>query len=273
MTTAQKIIKYFAIGVAGLLAFSIFAGIAGAALGLFAVVGILGGSINAPEMEVECAQYEKCLSLQLGYSELRIKTGGEKITIESTDDEYEIARNSDANIVIKDKKNTNWFGDRDREVVLTVPEDLVFDMVGIAAGAGRIDIEKLDTKELKMSLGAGKAVAKDVKVSSNAQITAGAGIFMLENSKLRDAEMKLGVGETRINAKLLGSSKINAGIGLVNLVLIESGYEIDIDKGIGEVKYNGSKASDDLIIGNGENKISIYGGIGDIRITMDAVAE
>ena len=88
-----------------------------------------------------------------------------------------------------------------------------------------------------------------------------------------DAEMKLGVGETRINAKLLGSSKINAGIGLVNLVLIESGYEIDIDKGIGEVKYNGSKASDDLIIGNGENKISIYGGIGDIRITIDVLAE
>lgn len=273
MTTAQRVIKYFAIGFAGLLAFSIFAGIAGAALGLFAVVGIIGGNIDVPEAAVECAQYEKCLSLQLGYSELHIKTGGEKIAIESSDDEYEISKSSDVNVVIKDKKGANWFGDKKREIVVTIPEDLDFDVVGIAAGAGKIDVEKLNAKELKMSLGAGKTVVKNVKVSSGTQIATGAGSFALEDGELHDAKIDLGVGETNIRAKLLGNSKIDAGIGSVNLDLIGTEYEVEVNKGIGEVRYNDTVVPDDSIVGSGENKINIHGGIGDIRITTSVAAD
>ena len=43
-------------------------------------------------------------------------------------------------------------------------------------------------------------------------------------------------------------------------------YRTKINKGLGNVTVDGKKVSDNEVVGNGENKIDIDGGIGEIKI-------
>ena len=265
MTTAQRVIKYFAYGLAAIIVFVIIGGITAAGAGILTAVGVI--SRGAPEAEVDCSQYEKCLSLQLSHSELYIKKGGSEIKIESSDNDYEVVRN-DTNVVIKDTKKSSWFGNNNRKLTVTVPENMKFESVGISSGAGRIDVESIATKELKMSLGAGETIIHNIEATEKVKISSGAGKLAVEDGVMKDADIDLGVGETSIRAEIIGDSKINAGIGSVKLDLLlpESEYTIKADKGIGEIRFNGSSVSDNSTIGNGENKINVDGGIGEINI-------
>jgi len=265
MTAAQKIIKWFAYGLAAVLVFSILTAIVAAGAGILTAVGIISG--GAPET-ISCEGYEKCLNLELSYSELQIKKG-DKLAVETSDDDYEITKD-DNKLVVKDKKKSNWFGgNSNRKVTVTVPSDMVFDAVGIGNGAGKIEIDYLYAKELTLSVGAGETIVDEIKVTKKAKIDTGAGKFEIKNGvKINDAKVSLGVGETKIRAALTGEAKIDAGIGSVNLELLmmESDYKIKVDKGIGEIRFNGSTVGNGTI-GNGENEIDVDGGIGSINIT------
>lgn len=231
MTTAQRIIKYLALGFACVLAFSIIAGIVSAGAGILTGIGVINGS--APEALVDCAQYEKCLSLQINYAEVYIKEGGDEIMIDSSDDNYEIVK-GDANLIIKDAKKTSWFGDNSRKITITIPEGLEFDAAGINGRAGRIEIEKIKTKELDLSLGA---------------------------------------GEVNIEAAMTGKSKIDVGAGAVNLDLLmpASEYAIKADNGLGGIEFNGADVSSGMVVQGGENKIDVDNGVG--KITIKTVKE
>ena len=269
MTSAQKVVKYLAYAFACVLAFSIIAGIVAAGAGILTAVGVI--SKGAPEAVVDCSQYEKCLSLQLSRSELYIKKGGDEIKVETSDDEYEITRDGQ-NVVVKDKKKSSWFGGNSRKLTVTVPENVVFDTVGITGGAGRIEIEKISAKELNLSLGAGETVIRDIEVSKKVKISAGAGKLAIEDGKINDAKIDLGVGETSIRAAITGDSKVDAGIGSVKLDLLlpESEYSIKAEKGIGEIRVNDSSVSSGSVIGTGKNTIDVDGGIGEIKIRTAA---
>ena len=264
MTAAQRVIKWFAYGLAAVLIFSIFSAIVAAGAGILTAVGVINN--RAPET-ISCEKYEKCLNLELSSSELRIKKG-EKLAVETSDDDYEITK-EDNKLVVKDKKKSSWFGGNgNRKVTVTVPSDMVFDAVGIGNGAGKIEIDYLYTKELTLSVGAGETFIDEIKVTKKAEISTGAGKFEIRNGvSVNDAKVSLGVGETKIRAALTGDAKIDAGIGSVDLELLmmESDYKIKVDKGIGEIKFNGSSVGDGTY-GNGVNTVDIDGGIGGISI-------
>lgn len=265
MSSAQKVVKYLAFGFAGFLAFAIISGIVAAGAGVLTAVGVIG---SKGEETISCDGYEKCLSLGLNYSELYIKTGDE-LKVETAADDYEISQEKNK-LVVKDKKKVSWFGNNSgRKVTVTVPSDMVFDAVGIGNGAGKIEVESLATKELTMSVGAGETIIKDITVTEKAKIDTGAGKFVIENgSKINNAKISLGVGETNIRAAIMGDSKVDAGVGSVNLDLLlpDADYEIKVDKGIGEIKFNGASVSSGSVLGSGENKIDIDGGIGEINV-------
>ncbi len=264
MTAAQKVIKAFAYGLAAVIAFSIMAAIVAAGAGILTAVGIING--KAPET-ISCESYEKCLNLELSYSELYIKKG-EKLEIETSDDNYEITKEENK-LVVKDKKKASWFGSNGgRKVTVTVPSDMVFDAVGIGNGAGKIEISYLYAKELTLSVGAGETIIDEMKVTKKAEISTGAGRFEIKNGvKINDAKVSLGVGETKIRAALTGEAKIDAGVGSVDLelLMLDSDYKIKVDKGIGEIRFNGESVGNGTY-GKGENVIDIDGGIGGIKI-------
>ncbi len=268
MRTAHKIIKYFAISLACLLSLSIFVGLFGAAFGLTSILGFVG--TTAPESTVDCANYEKCISLSLGNTELEIKKGGDKIWVESEDkDRYEITR-AEKKLAIKETKAGGWFDDGPaKKLVVTVPNDMEFDVIGIFSRAGKVSVDGVATDKMVLSLGAGESVLQKIKVNEKAEVETGAGRFAVLESEINNAEVKFGVGEALIQAVLTGDNKIDAGIGSVKLDLLlpESEYEIKADKGIGEILFNGKKIASGETIGLGKNKLDVDGGIGEIKIT------
>ena len=61
--------------------------------------------------------------------------------------------------------------------------------------------------------------------------------------------MDLGVGETEIN--LIGT---------------QEDYRVSVSKGIGDAKVDGKDISNDAVVGNGESRVEISGGIGSVRV-------
>lgn len=78
----------------------------------------------------------------------------------------------------------------------------------------------------------------------------------------------MGVGKFSLDAKVLGNSDIEQGVGSMDLNLIGTSddYQIYVDKGLGSVNIDGKNVKDDENFGNGINKIDIDGGVGSINI-------
>ncbi len=70
------------------------------------------------------------------------------------------------------------------------------------------------------------------------------------------------------SGQLTGKSKIDSGIGAVNIDLMDnkSNYTIDISKGLGNVTIDGQKVETDRVYGSGLNYLEVNGGIGEIKI-------
>lgn len=197
---------------------------------VFGALGIMSATKlikNNSQVGISCeAEESPCLQISLAASELVIKKG-EKLSAESTYNKIEI--NQDGDKLVIAEKNVEIFGNYDRTTTVYIPEDMEFNRAGISGGAGRIYIESLKAKEL---------------------------------------EVALGVGETIIDNLEVEQAKINAGIGRISVKFAsdDDKYAIKVNKGIGEVKFNGNSVSSDTWIGNGDNKVEISGGIGEINI-------
>ncbi len=227
MSTAQRIIKYCAIGFAVFLIVSILSGI------IFGVLGIVtAGRLikDNSEISLSCENTEQyCMTISIAASELEVKKG-EMLSVETENEKVDVKQEGNTLIVKENGSNWNWFGKNEsKKIVVYVPENVKFEKAGISGGAGRIYVERLDTKEL---------------------------------------EVALGVGETVIDALETESAKISAGIGSVRINLLSKAedYKINMSKGIGSIKFNESEVGKDVTLGDGDKKIDISGGIGEIVV-------
>ena len=270
MNPVGKIAQYFGYGLAGIIIFGIITGIVAAVGGILTAVGII--SRKAPDLNVNCAAYDNCLAVSVGAANLVVKTGTE-LSYTSDINDLEVSL-GDTSLTIKDNSRVKWFGNNDKKTItVTVPENMKFDAIGITSGAGKITTEKLVAEKVKFDLGAGETVIRDLEVIDSADIDAGMGKVTIDGGTINNANISLGVGEANIRSKLTGRSKVDCGIGSVNLDLLlpDSAYTIRADKGIGSISFNGNKISDNTIIGNGKYDLSVDGGIGSVNIKTTPV--
>lgn len=224
MNTAQKIIKYFAIAFASLLSVSIIAGIVFGCLGILTATKLIKDNSS---VAITCEENESpCLKITLGVSDLEIKKG-DKLSAETSYEKISINQ-EDGRLVITENGGS-IFDDASRKITVYVPEDMELSKVGIAGGAGSINVESL---------------------------------------KAKDMEVSLGVGETVFNKLEVENAKINAGIGRIEINLASSNddYAIKASRGIGDITLNGAAIKSDEWMGSGNKKIEISGGIGEITI-------
>ncbi len=275
MTTAQKIIKYLAIAFAIFLIFTIISGILSGIYGLITGLGLIESN-NADKggkylSIVEWDQYDeaiKKLNIDVNYSNFTIKES-DTIKIESNINDIDCKQNGNT-LEIKEKNHIRFnFGtvDSTREIILYIPRDLILESSNISTGSGRVNIEYIHSEDLDLNLGAGETTIKELNVK-HAKIDTGAGDFKIENGNINDLDFNQGVGETDIRVKLTGKNKFNMGIGTLKIHLLNNkdDYKINVDNGIGNVKIDGKDVSDNETIGNGQNHISISGGIGEIYV-------
>ena len=281
MTTIQRIIKYCAIAFAIFIIVSIISAVL---FGLNTFSEILGftreerkpdSSENIihtevsrdekTEKEFDNTQIAK-LKIDMEYATLTIQQG-DKFKVSSNTRNIESKQTEDQ-LVVREK-NVNLFRQSSpRRVIITVPRDTILDTIKIEAGAGEIKIEKLECKNLDLDIGAGKTTIQDLNVTKKAKVEGGAGKVEILSGEIANLDLDMGVGTFKLVSSLFGESKINAGVGKLEIIL-KNGldkYTIKTNKGIGSITVNGKEVSDGTTYGKGENNIKVEGGIGSIVI-------
>lgn len=273
MTSGQKIIKYIAIAIAIFLIINII----GIILTIFAGLGIF---FNVKEAITNTENFEEVidnypieeitnLDIEINYSKLEIKNGdtfkiecnNEKIYTEKKGNKIEI------------KEKNNWFNKQETSnITIYIPENKIFERTEIEAGAGEINIDKLQTNNLTFSIGAGKVQINELEVFEKAEIEGGAGKADIISGELHNLDLEMGLGELNLTTKLIGNNVIEQGIGKLSINLTDNieNYKIRTSKGLGSITIDGNEVQDDNTYGNGENNIRIEGGMGAIEIVTNS---
>lgn len=226
------------------------------------------------QIVVHSYQNVKELEIDVDYGELEIRVG----------DELKVATNNSDLITYKHVGNKlevseighDFFTNHAAmQVVVYVPDDLDLDKVKIETGAGRATISGLTAKRMELDLGASKTELRNTVVTDKMEINGGAGVLEIVDSVLTNFDFDMGVGRADITAELLGSTKIDAGVGALRLDLQgdeETTYGVEVERGLGAVTINGEKRSSDVVLygTRGGNLVKISGGVGSIEINLRA---
>ncbi len=267
MKGIQKVIKYIAIALAMFIIINICGGILFGLSMIAAIFGLDEGE-DIPESEritqLEDIKQIKKLDIEIKFAKLSIKHG-DMFKVEANDKNIYCNKSGDS-IQIRDKNNS--LRSKNKEVIIYIPDDFVFEDVNIIAGAGKVDVEFLLAKNLSFDIGAGSAVVKELTVLEKAKINGGAGNFEIRSGSMNNLELNVGAGKTEVESEILGNSKIEAGIGKLDLHLIGDDYRIETENGIGVVKINGDTVTRESKYGDGNNLLKVEGGIGSIDINF-----
>lgn len=284
MTFWQKVIKYLAIA----LAIFLIVNIIGAIL---SIIGIIGGIafftntitdvkeeivqespeyLEQPEVITDNINIEDIVKfeIEVKYSNLEIKKGDFKV--ESNDTNVKCTQKGNE-LIVKETGN-NWLRNKEgNKVIIYIPENKEFNEIEIDTGAGNIEIESLNTKDLSFSIGAGKVEINNLKVTNEAEIDGGAGKVDILSGEICNLNLDMGIGEFNVCTKLLGNNDIEQGMGKLTIKLRDSqeNYTIRTRKGMGSITIDGKEAQNNSIYGNGQNILNIEGGMGAIEITTN----
>lgn len=274
MRGVQKLIKAFALALAVFLIVSMGVALVG---GVSFLVALSGGDEvdfgNTGTWVGEEFEENKIRRLELNVKatnvKFRVADGDDPVRVE-TNNEYVMTGVEGDRLYVVEKSHGIFGWGGTGEVVVYVREGVKFDEVSVEVGAGTLSVEMLETKRLKLELGAGKTRIDRLEVSEGVEIDGGAGLLEIGSGELRNARIELGAGKADIKARLGGHSKVESGVGRLELTLIgrESDYKILIDKGLGSVEYDGESVSDGEKIGNGINVVDINSGVGSVDIRV-----
>lgn len=261
MNTFQKVIKYFALALAFL--------IIGSVISItFEVVSSFTDVFSKEEL-IDSITYEVKSSIE----NLDIKVNSTKLNI-INGESFNVITNSNkikvnevnGKLEIIDKSNKMI---KDKEVTITIPNNYNFREVKIDLGAGETIIDKLSALIIDIEMDAGKLTINDIEAVNSMDIDGSAGEILILNCKVNNLDLDMGVGKSSVHGFITGKSKIDAGVGQLNINLLGTldDYKFKVNKGIGSIRLNGNGLEDNSINGNGVNLIDIEGGVGEINIT------
>lgn len=267
MTDLQKLVKYGAIALAAILIFSIFGG----ALRLLAVVGFLTKSDPvADEMTVyDVSQNVSALELKVKGVDLTVQQGND-FSVESNLNDLKVTVNKDGKMTIREQGTfTQYSG---AKLILTIPADVCLQKAELELGAGRVSASCLRAEKLVLNLGAGDVSFDHLEGTDSAQIECGMGNLTIQSGVLNDLKLDLGMGNTQLSASVSGNSRCACGVGELSLTLLGGmdQYRVAFSKGIGTIRVNGEPlTAANETVGNGENHLSVQGGMGKIDLSFE----
>lgn len=270
MNGAQKTIKILAILLGVIIIINIF-------YFLFSFLSFFSGS----DLNVGTISSEKTMDFNQTYQNIQnieIDVGGSDITIISGD-EFKIEASdvtdkfsvSQKNKTLKIKENNkvlhvnNYKGN----VLITIPKGIRLEELDIDAGAGKFKIENIEVNKFEIDHGAGTLEISN-SIFYKTDIDGGAGMINIDSSTLNNLDMDTGVGSVEIEASITGNSEIECGVGEINMTLLgnENEYSISTEKGIGSIKIKGESQNNNSTYGNGNNRIKVEGGVGNIAVNF-----
>jgi len=265
MSNTKKLIKYLAISLAIFLIVNIFSGII---YGVDIVINLFEKEEVEKIENYDTYQDINTLKIDIKTSNLVIKKGN---SFKIATNNKEINYTKDGNSFIVDEKDYNFLkNNKETDLIIYVP-DSIFNEASIKTGAGKVSIEHLRVNELNLNLGAGKIEIDYIESIKETSIETGLGEVNIKSSKINNLDFDMGIGKVIMFANITGNSKINSGIGSLTLNLLNEfdNYQIEVNKGIGEVLINNKSIKDKEIVGSGSNKIELNKGIGKVLVSFN----
>lgn len=206
----------------------------------------------------------KSLRLDFGMANV-VLISGEKLSVETrgiTSDFFNCNLNSSGILTINNQKKINFdfwvHGVKYRaipRILITLPEDL-------------------SLEELKIRIGAGKLVSKNIKISCNiGYFDCESGHLALDFIKARISKIHCGIGNLSIFGEFLGKTEIDCGMGNIKLNLQGNlqDYSYDGKVGLGSFHINEIKKSGVGQINCDEKKynhLSVNVGMGNVSVLI-----
>ena len=266
MTTFHKIVKYFAI----LLAFCI---IGGATFGVIKGATTLAklADLTTSDGKIEDVKNNgiKKIRIKLLRTDLIIRTGD---TVNAETDNGDITVKKVFGTLVVEENSKSIIDSLEKtELILTIPEGCVFEEIKITTGAGAFGAEILNAEKIDLNFGAGNVTIDKMISTERTEITGGAGKIDIRDGKTHNLDLDVGMGKLRYRSEFTGRNDLDCGVGAVEIVLLggEENYSVDLDKGLGLASINGISYSDEVDYGDGENKLDINGGVGDLKVIFE----
>ncbi len=266
MTNFQKVVKCFAI----VLAFSLIAGMTvGVIRGISAIVKVADLTTSDGKVEDVKEETIKKIRIKLFRTDLVI-VEGESFNAETDNDDVTV-KEVFGTLVVEENSKSIVDSLKKSELVLVIPKGYTFEEIKITTGAGKFGAELLDAEKIDLNFGAGAVTIDKIVSSERTEMTGGAGKIEIRDGKTHNLNFDMGVGKLDYRAEITGESEIDCGMGGVDLILLggEENYSVDLDKGLGLVSVNGVSYNDGIDYGDGENKLDINGGVGEIKVNFE----
>lgn len=267
MTSMQKAIKFFAVG----LAICIIVGIISGALGLiFAVTGIEGENLKfsfnseARQQEqlvskIEYFQDITSLEINSDYASLQIQEGDEySVEFINISDRAVLEKRGNGTLVVDASYEENWwleslfsgsswYQSEDSTVVVTLKKDAVLDSVLLNTGSGKNVIENFKTDQMEIDIGSGSFFASNIQ-ANDCLIDSGSGSISFEQSEIGDLDLNTGSGRFYYGGSLGKNIHIDGGSGSItfDLLGVYEEYNFEVDTGSGGVRVNEHSFEDGL---------------------------
>jgi len=268
MNGFEKAVKACAIGLAVIIIFSIFSGIA---FGFSILAHIVSGSDSTHIKTNYDEEFVDITSLKLDLISANLTiTEGDTFRVEaSTEDDRIEIKEKNGILELEEKKKWGWNIDYNT-IKITIPAKTILKELKIDSGAGKIEMDSINAYKLDLEEGAGVINIENSEFQTT-KISGGAGRTEIKNSTLNDLDLDTGAGEVVIKSKITGRSTIECGVGRVEVRIPnkKEEYQIQLEKGLGSILVDGEKVSGDTIIGNGQNRLKIEGGIGSIELSFE----
>lgn len=155
-------------------------------------------------------------------------------------------------------------------VNIYVPVEYEFNNVELELGAMKSSIECLKTANLELEVGVGDLNISTLVVNNSTNIETSVGEVSITNGYINNLQLDTEISNFEYSGRILGESKIEVGIGNLELDLDEQDlYTVKVKVGTGKFMLNGEQCETDGTFMNGNNLIVIQGGIGDITINCE----
>lgn len=274
MTTFQKIIKYGAIGFGIYLCFMIVSMILFGITSMFGITTGLGFFQNkeSSAMVTKWEQEYKNITdidIDLSLGRLTIKKGSTlKVEASNVSEQFRCEARGNQ-LKMEDKKVNTIFHHSEivPEIIVYLPEDVVWQEVNIKTGMNETNIEYLKADKVNLEMGVGKYQIDNL-IAKYAKIETGAGEANILKSELEELKLDGGIGKLVLTSKITGKADIDCGVGKMELNLLGSpnDYKVKGSTGLGNFEIDGKKIRDDEIIGNGDVTVKVEAGVGETSI-------
>lgn len=250
---------------------------------------------------VGAGETEKTDYLASDVQNIDIEIGGSNLFILESEDEYfQIARDSDARAVKYQMKNGTfklysersfrWWNGRQGTIYLYLPKGMSLDSIDLEIGAGTLESIALEADKIDVEADAGEIVIEslrgnEIDVAANAgtleikEITAqslsaetGAGSITIRNFSAEDADLNASAGSLAVEGKIGRNADFECGAGSISVTLqgTETDYDYRLECAMGEINLNGEEYSglsrEKDIKNGGKGTIDVECSVGSIEI-------